>query len=73
MSKTNNILVASAISGVFIGWVMKNSISKRQQRVEYKPMLDMLKRKERNMYEEGRKRANELSQIKQEITNKVVQ
>lgn len=74
MDRTNKSLIAvSAVSGALLGWVVKQSVSKRQERVDYKPFLERVKNRERNFYAEGRKRAKEIESIKQEVHHKIEQ
>ncbi|UJL46593.1 hypothetical protein KFZ58_01060 [Virgibacillus sp. NKC19-16] len=74
MDRTNKSLIAvSAVSGALLGWVVKQSVSKRQERVDYKPFVERVKNRERNFYAEGRKRAKEIESIKQEVHHKIEQ
>lgn len=74
MDRMNNSLIAvSAVSGALLGWVVKKSFSKRQERVDYKPFVERVKNRERNFYAEGRKHALEIENIKQEVHHKIKQ
>lgn len=74
MERTNkSFMVSSALSGALIGWVVKQSVSKRQERVDYKPLVERLKNRERNFYAEGRRRARDIESIKQEVHQKIDQ
>ncbi|GAB3069786.1 hypothetical protein [Virgibacillus ainsalahensis] len=69
--KGNLPAAAVAIGAAGLGWFLKRSISKRQQREEHRPITEKIRRFERKLYEDGQKRANELGDIKQEIHKKV--
>lgn len=71
--KNKCFMVSSVLSGALIGWVVKQSISKRQERVDYQPFVERIKSRERNFYAEGRKRAKQIESIKQEVHHKIEQ
>ncbi|WP_373894719.1 hypothetical protein ACUL41_17570 [Virgibacillus natechei] len=74
MDKKNKPLLAvSVVGGALLGWVVKEALSKRSQRADYKPLVERIKSRERNFYEAGRKRAQELESIKQEVHQKIKQ
>ncbi|MBY7141818.1 hypothetical protein KFZ56_01645 [Virgibacillus sp. NKC19-3] len=74
MNRTNNWVVStSAISGVLLGWGVKAFLSKRSQRPDYQPFVESVKKREKKLYADGRKRAQELERIKQEVHYKIEQ
>ncbi|WP_164218836.1 stage II sporulation protein M [Virgibacillus sp. YIM 98842] len=61
-----SIIIGSA-AGIALGWMIKNYASKRLQLEENKPFLQELKRMERKIYEDGKKKAAEIEQIKKAV------
>jgi hypothetical protein len=69
--KGNTSLIAGALGGITIGWIMKSYLSKQQQLEEYRSIIQRLKDFESKLYEDGKIRANVLEDIKQEVHRKV--
>lgn len=67
----NTFLIAGALGGVTIGWVMKSYLSKQQQLEEHRSIIQRLKDFENKLFEDGKKRANVVKDIKEEVNHKV--
>jgi hypothetical protein len=66
-------IIIGSLAGVTLGWMIKNYSSKRLQLEENKPFLQELKRMERKVYEDGKKKAEELGQIKNAVQTEIDQ
>lgn len=64
-------IMIGSIAGLSIGWMIKNYSSKRLQLEENKPFLQELKRMDKKIYEDGKKKAEEISRIKANVKAKV--
>jgi hypothetical protein len=60
-------IIIGSIAGITLGWMIKNYSSKRLQFEENKPFLQELKRMERKVYEDGKKKAEEIEKIKKAV------
>ncbi|MGJ9460339.1 hypothetical protein [Oceanobacillus sp. CF4.6] len=69
-NKENASLIAGAIGGLTIGWVVKTYLSNQQQLEEHRSVIQRLKDFENHLYEDGKKRANVIEGIKQEVNRK---
>lgn len=64
-------IMIGSIAGLSIGWMIKNYSSKRLQLEENKPFLQELQRMDKKIYEDGKKKAEEISRIKANVKAKV--
>ncbi|WP_087975104.1 hypothetical protein [Oceanobacillus rekensis] len=69
--KGNASLIAGALGGISVGWIMKSYLSKQQQLEEHRSIIQRVKDFESKLYEDGKKRANVMEDIKQEVHRKV--
>ncbi|PAV27858.1 hypothetical protein CIL05_19445 [Virgibacillus profundi] len=66
-------LIAGAISGVTLGWVIRRSNHKRQKLEENNTLIEKIKGYERKVFEDGQKRASQIDGIKKEVQKKVTE
>lgn len=72
-SKNSFTMIAGALGGVTLGWFFRSRSQKRKQLDGYESFLDKAKKLESRIYADGKKRADEIDAIKQEVNNKVSQ
>ncbi|GAB3795611.1 hypothetical protein [Virgibacillus kimchii] len=60
-------MIIGSLAGAALGWMIKDYTSKRLQREENKPLFQELKRMEKKVYEDGKKKAEELGKIKNAV------
>jgi len=63
-------IIIGSVAGIALGWMIKNYSSKRMQLEENKPFLQELKRMEHKIFEDGKKKAEEIERIKSDVTAK---
>jgi membrane protein YqaA with SNARE-associated domain len=63
-------VITGSLAGAMLGWMIKDYSSKRLQLEENKPFLQELKQKEKKLYEDGKKKAKELEEIKNTVKAK---
>ncbi|MFA1822943.1 hypothetical protein ACDX78_22810 [Virgibacillus oceani] len=64
-------IIVGSLAGLTLGWMIKNYSSKRLQLEENKPFLQELKQMERKVYEDGKKKAEDIGQIKSDVKAKL--
>ncbi|WP_067730357.1 hypothetical protein [Oceanobacillus damuensis] len=69
--KGNASLIASAVGGVTLGWLLKNYVSKQQKLEEHQSVLQRIKQFEKRLYEDGQKRAYDIENIKREVKSRI--
>ncbi|WP_249872595.1 hypothetical protein [Oceanobacillus saliphilus] len=69
--KRNVPMIVSAVGGITLGWFIKNYLSKQRQLEEHQSIVERLKEFERQLYEDGQKRAKAIESIQEEVTNKI--
>lgn len=67
----NVTLIAGAIGGISLGWMLKTYISRKQSLEEYESVWQRLKNFEQKVYEDGMKRAYQIEHIKNEVQQKL--
>lgn len=72
-SKSSYTMIAGALGGVTLGWFFRSFNHKRKQLEGYESFLDKAKNLEKKIYEDGKKRADQIDGIKQEVNKKVSQ
>jgi len=65
------MIATSAAIGASLGWMASSYLVKRRSLVEYQTPIERIKDFEKQLYEDGYQKANDLQGIRQAVENRI--
>lgn len=69
--RSQAMIATSAAVGASLGWLVSSYLLKKRSLYEYRSPLERVKDFEKQLYEDGYQKANDLQGIRQEVENQI--